>query len=84
MDNTTLGSVAVGFYHILNYFGHANVQLVSRSIQVSIIAPKCPIFVAGDALKCGFIRPHDFFLVINTSVNISPSKLKTLLPHTSS
>ena len=26
MDNTTLGSVAVGFafYHILNYFGHAN------------------------------------------------------------
>ena len=44
--------------------------------------PKCPIFVAGDALKCIFIRPHEVFLVINTSVNISQSKLGTLLPHT--
>ena len=46
------------------------------------MAPKCPIFVAGDALKCGFIRPHEVFLVINTSVKISQSKLGTLLPHT--
>ena len=46
------------------------------------MAPKCPIFVAGDALKCGFIRPHELFLVIKTSVKISQSKLGTLLPHT--
>ena len=45
------------------------------------MAPKCPIFVAGDALKCGFMRPHKLFLVINTSVEISQNKLGTLLPH---
>ena len=46
------------------------------------MAPKCPIFVAGEALKCGFLRLHKLFLIINTSVKISQSKLKTLLPHT--
>ena len=45
------------------------------------MAPKCPIFVAGDALKRGFIRPHELFLVINTSVKVSQSKLGTFLPH---
>ena len=49
-------------------------QLVSRSIQVPIIALNCPIFVAGDALKGGFIRPHDLFPIINTPVNIFQSK----------
>ena len=44
------------------------------------MAPKCPIFVAGDAFKI-FIRPYELFLVINTSVKISQSKLGTLLPH---
>ena len=58
------------------------VTAVSGSIQVSIFAPKCPISVAGDALKGGFIRPHDLFPVINTPVKISQSKLKTLHPHT--
>ena len=57
-------------------------QLVSRSIQVPIIAPKCPIFVTGDTLKGRFIRPNDLFPVINTPVKIFQSKLKTLLPHT--
>ena len=47
-----------------------------------IIEPKCPMFVAGDALKGGFIRPHDPFPVINTPVKIFQSKLETLLPHT--
>ena len=46
------------------------------------MAPKCPIFVAGDALKCGFLRLHELFLIINTSVKISQSKVETLLPHT--
>ena len=46
------------------------------------MAPKCPIFDAGDALKCGFIRPHELFLVIKSSVKLSQSKLGTLLPHT--
>ena len=46
------------------------------------MAPKCPIFVAGDELKCGFIRLGELFLVINTFVKISQSKLGTLLPHT--
>ena len=46
------------------------------------MAPKCPMFVAGDAFKCGFIRPHELFLVSNTSVKISQSKLGTLLSHT--
>ena len=46
------------------------------------MAPKCPIFVAGDVLKCGFIRPLKLFLVINTSVKITQSKFGTLLPHT--
>ena len=46
------------------------------------MAPKCPIFVAGDALKCGFIRLGELFLIINTSVKISQSKLGTLLSHT--
>ena len=43
---------------------------------------KSPIFVAGDALKCGFSRQHELFLVINTSAKISQRKLDTLLPHT--
>ena len=46
------------------------------------MAPKCPIFVAGDALKCGFILPHKLFRVIITSVKVSQSKLGTLLPYT--
>ena len=49
---------------------------------MSIFALKCPIFVAGDALKGGFIRPHDLFHIINTQVKISQSKLETLLPLT--
>ena len=46
---------------------------------MSIFALKCPIFVAGDALKGGFIRPHDLFPIINTPVKISYSKLETIL-----
>ena len=49
---------------------------------MSIFAIKCPIFVAGDALKGGFIRPHDLFHIINTQGKISQSKLETLLPLT--
>ena len=49
---------------------------------MSILALKFPIFVAGDALKGGFIRPHDLFHIINTSEKISQSKLETLLPLT--
>ena len=49
---------------------------------MSIIALKCPIFVAGDVLKGGFIRPRDLFPIINTPVKISQSKLETLLPLT--
>ena len=36
----------------------------------------------GDALKGGFIRPHDLLPIINTPVKISQSKLETLLPLT--
>ena len=48
---------------------------------MSIFALKCPIFVAGNALKGGFIRAHDLFH-INTSEKISQSKLEMLLPLT--
>ena len=55
MNNTPLdGSNAFDFDHTLKFFGHTG------SIQESIIiAPKGPLFVAGDALKGRFIRRHD-------------------------
>ena len=52
MDNTTLGSMAFGFDLTLSHSG---------STQVSLLAAKCPLFVAGDALKGRFITSHILF-----------------------
>ena len=60
MNNTTLGSVAVGFDHTLKFL----VMLIASFRKYSSVnfAPNRLIFVSGDALKGGFIRPHDFLL----------------------
>ena len=81
MNNTPLGSMAFGLWlesHFEVFW--ACCLLDTGSIQWSIIATKCPVFVAGDALKGRFIRRHDLFPVINTSVKISQSKLETPIP----
>ena len=80
MINTTLGSVAVSFEHTFKFL----VMLTASFGKYSGVnfCTKIPIFVAGDALKGGFIRPHDLFPIINTPVKISQSKLETILPLT--
>ena len=82
MNNTTLGSMQFGCDHTSKSFEHAQVD--SDRTQVAVLATiECPLYVAGgDALKGGFVRPHDPFPVINTPMKIFLSKLETRLLHT--
>ena len=79
MNNTPLGSMAFGFDHTLKILGMLTARY--RKYSGAIFAPKCPLFVAGHALKGRFNKRQDLFPVINTPVKISQSKLDTPIPH---
>ena len=56
MNNTPLGSMVFGFDHTLTFFLD---MLTAKYRMYSWV--KCPLFVAGDALKGRFIRRHEHF-----------------------
>ena len=80
VNNSAAGSMAFGFDHTFKSLGHAKCS--SQHSCTHILVLTCLVFVAGEALKGGFIKLHDFFPVINNPVKISLNKFETLLLYT--